>query len=145
MTVRMSTISHRRGDWHSSNDIPENFGDGGASPGRFHLTTEIPSGSDTPVLRFENPYYDVGGRTYVFESTAIGVIPSDFTGFVALSINMTGDVPSATVVTFSSLAEMRHEQTDYSKYILPLYQLEDGSVKCDFRIGPPAVAGEFSG
>lgn len=116
-------------------------GGSSSNPGRFELTTETDSGGSS-LLKFENPYYDVGGLTY--EGPTTTGIPGNFTGVVALRVDMTGESPSADVVPYLSIPSMRAAQANRSYYILPLYQLDGGSVKCDFRVGPPAVAGEFA-
>lgn len=114
-------------------------GGSSAAPGRFELTLS----SDGNSYTFENRYYDVGGRT--FSATDTRISSSSFSGIVALSVSMTGAVPSAGVVTYADIGAMQNDQKDFSKYVIPLYKMKDGAVECDFRVGPPAVAREFAG
>lgn len=114
--------------------------DGGDSnPGRFELATADDGNSYT----LKNPYYDIGGRTYAVPGSLS--VALDYTGIVALWIDLSRPAPSASLSRFGSLSDMQAAQQNYGGYVLPLYQLEEGSVVCDFRIGPPAVAWEFTG
>lgn len=127
----------RGGEANAGHHGMSSGGGGSSNPGRFELTLS----EDGDSYTLENPYYDVGGRTYLAETPQ--AVSSSFSGVLALKVSMTTSVPQASVVTYGGLDGLQQAQSDYSYYVFPLYWLEDGAVKCDFRVGPFAIAGEF--
>lgn len=117
--------------WFDADD-PYNSSD--AIPGRFDLES---LGDNTYTVK--NPYYNVGGKTYVAPVSSVTIKD----GIMALIIHLSPTFPSTVLVIYQSVAELQNAQKTAGTYILPLYKFADGNIECDFRLGPPAVAWEF--
>ena len=107
---------------------------GSSLPGRFDLES---SGDNTYTVK--NPYYNVGGKTYVAAVSSVTIE----NGIMALSITLSSTFPTTALVIYQSVAELQNAQKTAGTYVLPLYKFADGNIECDFRLGPPAVAWEF--
>ena len=116
--------------------------------GCFEMTlTKDEGGSEEPTYTatFENPYYSVGGRTYEAE---IGQL-EELTGTEIIALKVSADAetsqPTPELTSYADLGEMQGDQDDEYVYVIPLYKIEDGKVKCDFRLGASAAMWEFPG
>lgn len=117
--------------WFDADD-PYNSSD--AIPGCFDLES---LGDNTYTVK--NPYYNVGGKTYMAAVSSVTIKD----GIMALNISLSSAFPSTALVIYQSVAELQNAQKHAGTYILPLYKFADGNIECDFRLGPPAVAWEF--
>lgn len=116
---------------------------GGAKgrPGRFDVSVSEDPVSGERTASFSNPYYDVGGKTYVAD---VQPVPIPGACIVALRVAATGSQSETGIVTYTDLGALRNAQDDLAYYISPLYEFgPDGTVVCDFRTGPVIAMGEF--
>lgn len=116
---------------------------GGAKgrPGRFDVSVSEDPDSGVRTASFSNPYYDIGGKTYVAD---VQPVPIPGACVVALRVATTGSQSETGIVTFENFGALRAAQDDLAYYISPLYEFgPDGAVVCDFRTGPVVAMGEF--
>ena len=106
------------------------------------------------VVTLENPYFSVGGKTYVGSATTAELIGGQ-TDVIALRISATGgSAPADSLEVYDSVALLQAAQQSLDYYTIPLFMIsttvdeeteEDvHNVVCDFRIGPDAAMGEFA-
>lgn len=109
--------------------------------GRFEIKSKTASGSDVSY-ELENPYYDIGGKTYKMASNpTVSAGPGEI---IALKVSATGYTQSAEVKSYGGFDDLQHEQMDDNSYILPLYLIGNNhEIECDFRLGPNAIEGEY--
>ena len=107
-------------------------------------------GTTFRTIRFKNPYYQVGGRTYSIgtasPTVSLTVIVDNTPILIYLRISLTGSTPSASLQYTSSLSGLQSVQgTSLEWYCLPLYFLSsEGNLTCDFRSMVNIQAAEFS-
>ena len=99
---------------------------------------------DGYTAEFTNRYYSVGGRTYeATEETTL----ENLTGTEIIAVKISADAettqPTTEVTSYADLGEMQGDQDDEYVYVIPLYKIEDGKVKCDFRLGRVSAMWEF--
>jgi len=101
---------------------------------------------EAETLTFGNPYYSIGGKTYVLTANGGEENPSievTYPCIVYLKI-CANEEQGATLEYDSSIESMQSEQEDTDYYCIPLYSFdEDGALTCDFRNMPTAAMGEF--
>lgn len=139
----MSTISHRSGDWYSSNDIPETFGGGGSLPGCFEIRRPTLSEEDEDPGGFDNPYFTVGAHLYqCTEAMDMGFGFKDC--IIALIVNTTSESPEAYVDSFTDFTELQEAAKNRAVAVHPLYIVdENGNVLADLRNIPVFPQWEF--
>lgn len=97
---------------------------------------------DLPVsCSFINRYYNCDNLT--LETTDLTLTNGNV--FVALKVttDLSHSSPTATIVTYASLAAIQADQRALAYVVIPLYHLDsDFSILCDFRVAPLARAGE---
>lgn len=136
-------------------DLPEHGGeDRDAIPGRFEITItpddppeEGSEEKQTYTATFENPYYDIGGKTYEMSSGSeeedVSLEDIKDGSIIFIKISAEGSETGAELGTAASLRELQSvQENEPGKYTIPLYKVEGGSVTCDFRTGPIAGMGE---
>ena len=98
---------------------------------------------DGYTATFTNRYYSVGGRTYESSETTL----EDLTGTEIIAVKISADAettqPTEELTSYADLGEMQADQGDEYVYVIPLYKIEDGKVKCDFRLGRVSAMWEF--
>lgn len=97
---------------------------------------------------FDNPYYDIGGKTYEMpvdeeaDPPAVGLGSIKDGGIIVLKV-AAKDTPTAELAQVLSLAGLQQLQEHTDFYTIPLYKVQGGKVVCDFRTGPISGMGEF--
>jgi len=123
-------------------DYPFSKGVGSENFGRFCIVEKQNMASVNATIAFGNGYYRVGGRTYQVSDLSKSVHAAYI---VALKVSLSGPQPTATLETFSNIANLNSAESDTDCYIMPLYQFDgEFNVVCDFRIGPDSAAWEFA-
>lgn len=116
------------------------------TPGRFDYaisTTE----EEGRQIEFTNTWYDIAGRTLDLPALATRTFDlPDGEVLFALEVDATSRRGDARIVVmFGGVAELADEQMDRDRYVVPLLLFNDGTLACDFRIGPnTASMGEIS-
>ena len=127
---------------HISADVPEAPKSQPKLPGCWEMKLSGNS-EDGYTAEFENRYYSVGGRTYESSETSL----EDLTGTEIIAVKISADAettqPTTEVTSYADLGEMQGDQDDDYVYVIPLYKIEDGKVKCDFRLGRVSAMWEF--
>lgn len=123
-------------------------------PGRFEISKieKVEPESEGEKVKynvyFENPYYDIGGKTYELPADESVDPPAVFeTGvedgnIIALRI-AAGEERSAELMRVTDMGSLASLQDDVKHYTIPLYKISGGAVVCDFRTGPISAMGEF--
>lgn len=119
-------------------------------PGRFEITLtadEMPEGSEpeeqTYTATFNNPYYDIGGKTYEMSDEEVSLEGIKDGSIIYIKISAEGSGTGAELGTSLSLTELQSlQENSMGYYTIPLYKVQGGSVVCDFRTGPIAGMGE---
>lgn len=122
--------------------------------GRFEIHLKLQEneeGSDEEdrkyTATFKNPYYDIGGKTYKLnpeegeEEVAIADVRDG--NIICLKIETNGDQPVTSLYLANDMNLLQVAQSNIKNIVIPLYEINNGSVSCDFRIGPTPVIGEF--
>lgn len=130
-------------NWYANNiTAPKNWADGTSiivTNGVFKSGVSYNSRFSIDNGKTINNYYRIGGRTYSASQCAL-----ETNKINCLVITISGNTPSASYSSYSTLNALQQAEGDTSKYIIPLYTLdENGKVSCDWRIGPNASMGEF--
>lgn len=111
-------------------------------PKRFDIrqkTTEEGEPVDGWFL-FDNPYYSVGGKTYIFEGAEIS---SASNCIIALRLRADSPSVSPEMWKYGNIYALQNAQSDTSYYIVPLYTINQGKIALDWRVGPDFSMGEF--
>lgn len=106
------------------------------------------------VVTMKNPYFSVGGKTYVGSETTATLLGGS-TDVVAIRISASGGSPPAdSLEVYDSVPSLQAAQKNINYYTIPLFMIstsfdeeteeETYDVVCDFRLGPDAAMGEFS-
>jgi len=107
------------------------------SNGRFTISR------DNGSIVYRNCYYSVGGKTYDMGDQ----YGSESDGIEALKIlarpPSSQQEAQAQIAHYADVAALNADQADVTYYVIPLYTFKQGSVTCDWRIGPDAAMGEF--
>lgn len=105
--------------------------------GRFALREDGAAG-----FRFVDRYYSIGGKTFQIVSDIH--VKKNTEHIIALSVDIRGQAPEASLESFGSFGEMVQAQENLNKYVTPLYTIKNGRVVLDWRVGPDASMGEFA-
>lgn len=136
------------------------FGDGGGGGGSSDDNKSLKSGRyaivsiEGGVVTMKNPYFSVGGKTYVGSETTATLLGGS-TDVVAIRISASGgSQPADSLEVYDSVPSLQAAQNNINYYTIPLFMISTGvdeqtkeetyDVVCDFRLGPDAAMGEFS-
>ena len=125
-------------------DDPPESGGGGVSSAQNEEEEE----ERTYTVKFENPYYDIGGKTYEMPANedvdppAVEISGVKDGDIIVLKVKA-GESRSEELATVSSLSALQQLQEDVAYYSIPLYKVKGGKVVCDLRTGPISGMGEF--
>lgn len=123
---------------HSGGGDNSGGGGGNVFPGTF----EPKLGAGDIVEEYQNCYCQIGGFTYYKGN--ISNVYSD--GLVCVEILVDGFSADMDLKNYSNVVELKSDQDDLSKFLLPLFILKDKRVEVDLRRMPnTGIIEAFSG
>ena len=108
---------------------------------KFHFAYTVNDASNPPVVHIGDGAVQIGGYTYFAGGGNVSNMGSGTRYICAVVALGSGTV---TFKAYSSTTALRTEQSDMTKYIFPLYKVDDYEVELDYRSLPNAGCWEIA-